>query len=94
MEEKKIKQRNFKGTVISNKMTKAIVVEIVKWKMNKKYHKKVKGNKKYLVSDPRQACKVGEVVEFSECRPLSKKIRWQVKYQPVEGKPSQAENNK
>lgn len=61
-----------KGTVISDKMDKTIVVAVEKLKSHPKYLKKYRVTKKYKVHDQENKYKVGDVVEFTECRPISK----------------------
>ena len=69
---KKIKQ----GTVISDKMDKAIVVEVAEHKAHKKYKKTMVFTKNYKVRDIENQCHVGDVVTIVESRPLSGAIRW------------------
>ncbi len=70
----KIKKR-FTGTVVSAKMTKAVVVEVVRSVPHPKYKKIVKIKKKFYArtEDP---LKEGDTVVIEESRPLSKLIRW------------------
>ncbi|MGC8926072.1 MAG: 30S ribosomal protein S17 [Calditerrivibrio sp.] len=67
-----------RGTVISDKMDKTVVVKVETLKMHPKYHKFVKKGKKYVAHDENNECKVGDVVELMETRPLSKTKRWRV----------------
>jgi small subunit ribosomal protein S17 len=69
---KKIKQ----GTVVSDKMDKAIVVEVAEHKAHKKYKKTMVFTKNYKVRDIENQCHVGDVVTIVESRPLSGAIRW------------------
>ena len=80
--EKKM-QRKFKGEVVSAKMAKTIVVRVDHFKMHPRYHKRYRVSKKYKVHDERGTYKAGDVVEFIECRPLSKDKKWRVIYQGV-----------
>jgi len=77
-QKKVIKRRQFSGTVVSTKMDKTAIVRIDNTKIVPKYHKRIVVSKKYKVHDPEGVCKVGEVVIFEECRPLSKDKRWRV----------------
>jgi len=78
-QEKKIKVcRRFSGVVISNKMTKTIVVRVDSVKVHPKYHKRYKVSQKYKVHDEKNQFKPGDKVQFVECRPLSKDKRWRV----------------
>ena len=69
---KKVKQ----GTVVSNKMDKAIVVEVAEHKAHKKYKKTMTFTKNFKVRDMENKCNVGDVVTIVESRPLSGSIRW------------------
>jgi small subunit ribosomal protein S17 len=61
-----------KGKVVSDSMDKTIVVAVQSLKTHPKYLKKYRSTKKYKVHDAENKHKVGEVVEFTECRPMSK----------------------
>ena len=63
--------RRKKGIVVSNKADKTVVVEVSTLKSHKKYLKKYKSTKRYSVHDEKNEHKVGEVVFFEECRPMS-----------------------
>ncbi len=69
-------KRTLKGTVVSTKMAKTIVVEISRHKLHPKYKKRYLVTKKYHVHDEAQEAKEGDVVRFRECRPLSKTKSW------------------
>jgi small subunit ribosomal protein S17 len=69
-----------KGTVVSNKMNKTLVVAVVTYKTHPKYKKRYQTSKKYYVHDERSVYKVGDVVHIQPTRPLSKLKRWMVVY--------------
>ena len=69
---KKVKQ----GTVVSNKMDKAIVVQVAEKKAHKKYKKTMTFTKNFKVRDMENVCHVGDVVTIVESKPLSGSIRW------------------
>ena len=69
---KKVKQ----GTVVSDKMEKAIVVQVAEHKAHKKYKKTMTFTKNFKVRDMENQCHVGDVVTIVESRPLSGAIRW------------------
>ena len=69
---KKVKQ----GTVVSNKMDKAIVVQVAEHKAHKKYKKTMTFTKNFKVRDVENQCNVGDVVTIVESKPLSGSIRW------------------
>lgn len=64
--------REFTGAVISTATAKTIVVKVERMKMNAKYQKSYKVSKKYHVHDEKGLAKVGDLVRFVECRPISK----------------------
>ena len=69
---KKVKQ----GTVVSDKMEKAIVVQVAEHKAHKKYKKTMTFTKNFKVRDMENQCNVGDVVTIVESKPLSRSIRW------------------
>jgi len=77
MEQKKIIKK-FKGTVVSAKMDKTAVVAVDGFRMHPKYKKRYQTTQKYKVHDAKNSAKVGDVVEFVECRPLSKDKKWRL----------------
>lgn len=64
-----------KGVVVSDKMDKTVVVAVETLKTHPKYLKKYRSTKKYKVHDGENKHKVGDVVEFVQCRPMSKDKR-------------------
>ena len=66
------------GTVLSNKMTKTVVVLVERRAQHGRYGKYLTEKKKYKAHDEEQACKVGDRVRITETRPLSKDKRWRV----------------
>lgn len=72
--------KKFKGEVVSDKMSKTIVIRVDRFRMHPKYQKRYRISRKYKVHDEKGQFKIGDVVEFVECRPLSKDKRWRVIY--------------
>jgi len=70
--------RKFTGVVISNKMNKTVNVLVNKVKKNPIYKKRYVVGIKFLAHDENNLCQPGDKVMIAECRPLSKKKRWQV----------------
>ncbi len=64
------------GTVVSDKMDKTVVVEIVTLKTHPKYKKQYKSSKKYKAHDEENKFKIGDKVAIIESRPYSKDKRW------------------
>ena len=70
------KARILKGTVVSDKMTKTVVVKISSLKKHPKYKKYYKTSQKFKAHDPESKYHVGDVVNIQETRPISKDKRW------------------
>lgn len=64
-------KRRLQGKVVSANMIKTVVVETETYKAHPIYKKRVSVRKKYKVDDRNSVAKVGDVVIFEECRPLS-----------------------
>ena len=64
-------KRRLQGVVVSHKRQKTIIVETENYKAHPIYKKRVSVRKRYKVDDRNDAAKVGDVVIFEECRPLS-----------------------
>lgn len=77
---KEIKKRKFNGVVVSDAMDKTIVVRVDMLKWHNKYEKQYKVSKRFKVHDEKNQYKVGDSVNFVECRPISKDKRWRVEY--------------
>jgi small subunit ribosomal protein S17 len=64
------------GSVVANKMTKTIVVEVTRRVPHPMYKRIVTKRKKFYAHDEQETAKVGDVVKIIECRPMSKLKRW------------------
>lgn len=62
----------YTGDVVSNKMDKTVVVEIIRTFTHPRFLKTVRTTKKYKVHDEQELAQVGDTVEFYEGRPVSK----------------------
>ncbi|HDM70318.1 MAG: 30S ribosomal protein S17 [Thermotoga sp.] len=71
-------RRRMIGTVTSDKMDKTVVVAVERIFQHPKYKKYIRRTKKYKAHDEKNECKVGDVVEIEETRPLSREKRWRV----------------
>lgn len=67
------------GSVVSAKMAKTIVVEVMRRVPHPAYKRIVSKRKKFYAHDEQGVAKVGDVVRIVECRPLSKLKRWELK---------------
>ena len=70
--------RKLIGRVMSNKMDKTVVVEVVRFKLNGVYKKYVRVRKRYKAHDEKNEYKTGDRVEIMEHRPLSRHKRFTV----------------
>jgi small subunit ribosomal protein S17 len=66
------------GVVVSNKMTKTVVVKVERRVADRKYGKIVMKAEKYKAHDETQQCQIGDKVRMVETRPMSKEKRWRV----------------
>jgi len=67
------------GNVVSNRMHKTIVVQIVRRKSHPLYLRVISKAKKFYAHDEKNEAHVGDVVRLEETRPLSKLKRWRLK---------------
>ena len=74
--EKKATSRLISGTVISDKMNKTIVVQVMRLVKHELYGKYLRKYSKMYVHDEENQCRTGDVVKIKESRPLSKLKRW------------------
>ena len=66
------------GIVVSNNMDKSIVVKIERKIKHPIYKKTIKRSKKFVTHDENNECKIGDLVQIAECRPLSKRKRYRL----------------
>jgi len=66
------------GEVISNTMSKTIIVRVERRFPHPKFKKVVTGYKKFYAHDEKNEAKVGDRVRIEETRPLSKTKRWRL----------------
>ena len=71
-------RRRLLGKVVSNKMDKTVVVEVVRKSRDSMYKKYVRSRDRYKAHDEKNEFKVGDRVEIMEHRPISKDKRWRV----------------
>ena len=74
------KAKTFTGTVVSNKADKTVVVSVGRFVKHPKYGKFYTINKKYTAHDPQNRYEVGDKVEISETKPISKRKKFEVIY--------------
>ncbi len=66
------------GTVISDKMNKTRTVEVQTTKKHSFYGKVMRTTKSYHAHDEGNESKIGDKVEITSTRPLSKLKRWRI----------------
>jgi small subunit ribosomal protein S17 len=76
MEEQVSRRKVKKGTVVSNKMNKTLVVKVDRTYRHPEYGKVITRGKKYYAHNEIEGIQVGDQVKIIETRPLSKLKRW------------------
>ena len=72
------KRKQRVGEVVSNKMTKTIVVRVERRFPHAQYKKIVTSYKKFYAHDENAQAKVGDTVRIEESRPISKLKCWKL----------------
>jgi small subunit ribosomal protein S17 len=72
------KRKERVGEVVSNKMTRTIVVRVERRHPHPQFKKVITTYKKLYAHDEKQEAKIGDVVRVVETRPLSKLKRWRL----------------
>jgi small subunit ribosomal protein S17 len=71
-------RREVEGIVVSDKMNKTVVVDVIRKVRHPKYGKVIEKKTRCYAHDEASEAKVGDVVRIMETRPLSKLKRWRV----------------
>ncbi|NDC37390.1 MAG: 30S ribosomal protein S17 [Proteobacteria bacterium] len=66
------------GLVVSDKMSKTVVVAVTRLEQHPIYKKYIHKTKRYYAHDEKEQCNIGDLVKITETRPLSKLKRWKV----------------
>ncbi len=66
------------GEVVSTRMPKTIVVEVLRRVSHPLYKRIVTKRKKFYAHDEESLARMGDVVRIEECRPLSRLKRWRL----------------
>jgi small subunit ribosomal protein S17 len=72
------KRRRLVGKVVSNKMQKTVVVLVERTQRHRLYGKVISHKRRYKAHDEANVCKIGDVVQIVEARPMSREKRWAV----------------
>ena len=70
--------RTLSGVVVSDKMNASATVQVQRRVKHPIYGKYVRRSTKLAIHDPKNKCKIGDVVSIRECRPISKTKRWEL----------------
>jgi len=71
-------KRKLKGTIVSDKMSKTVVVEVERLKPHPKYLRRFRVHKKYKAHVEGDEYKTGDRVIIEETPPISKDKKWKV----------------
>jgi small subunit ribosomal protein S17 len=71
-------KRQVTGVVVSNKMDKTVVVAVERMVKHRLYHKYIRRRSKFAAHDETNGCQIGDKVQITESRPLSRTKRWRV----------------
>jgi small subunit ribosomal protein S17 len=74
----KERKRILVGRVLSNRMDKTVVVQVVRHKRHRLYGKVINTRTKFKAHDAENTCQIGDLVKIVESRPLSREKRWAV----------------
>ena len=73
-----LERKQLTGVVVSDRMTKTLVVRVTRQVRHPVYQRVIRRYKKFKVHDPLGTAKVGDEVRIEETRPLSKEKRWRL----------------
>ena len=76
MNESATQTRTIKGKVISNKMDKTITVMVERQVKHPLYGKFMRRTTKLHAHDENNECRIGDIVNITSCRPMSKTKTW------------------
>ena len=66
------------GVVISDAMDKSVVVRVTRLVKHPVYGKYIRRSTKLMAHDEENQTKIGDLVELTQTRPLSKRKRWNI----------------
>jgi len=78
---KTTQKKQFRGTVVSDKMQETAVVAVSRFVKHPKYKKYVKHTKKLACHNPGNKAKEGDVVTIRATRPLSKTKHFEIVFE-------------
>ncbi len=66
------------GRVASDRADKTIIVEVESVRRHRLYKKQVRLRRKLMTHDPQNTCRIGDLVQIEESRPMSRRKRWRL----------------
>ena len=70
--------RTLVGTVVSAKADKTVTVAVTRLIKHPRYGKYVRRTSRFHVHDPNGSVQLGDTVQITQCRPISKTKSWRV----------------
>ncbi len=70
--------KNLQGVVVSTKMAKTIVATVTHQYKHPLYKKLLRRTKKYKIHSEDPAVKIGDTVDFAQCKPISKDKKYKL----------------
>jgi len=74
----KLMRKDRVGSVVSVKMDRTAVVEMVWKQRHRLYRKQMRRVSRFYVHDPENQCRLGDTVRIEETRPISKTKHWRL----------------
>ncbi|GAB6280482.1 MAG: 30S ribosomal protein S17 [Thermovirga sp.] len=78
MEDRIISRKTRVGIVVSDRMSKTVVIKVDRMAKHSLYGKPVLRSKKFMAHDEDEACRIGDRIRIEETRPLSRHKCWRV----------------
>ncbi|MDO9509590.1 MAG: 30S ribosomal protein S17 [Thermovirgaceae bacterium] len=78
MEDRIISRKTRVGIVVSDRMSKTVVIKVDRMAKHPLYGKPVLRSKKFMAHDEEEACRLGDRIRIEETRPLSRRKCWRV----------------
>lgn len=78
MEERTAQRKVRAGRVVSDKMDKTVIVAVESRVRHPLYGRIIRRTKKFKAHDETSTAHMGDLVEITECRPISREKRWRV----------------
>ena len=70
--------QQFEGIIVSDAMQKTVVVEVTRFAIHPRYHKRIRIRKHFKAHDEENQYKIGDKVIIEATKPISKEKHWRV----------------